>query len=65
MFHKLGSRAYLVISIVAVGVVVAVRDGRVVDARVSSARARRSRCGWPALEAAFAVRARRRGSRRS
>jgi len=35
VFHKLGSRAYLVISIVAVGVVVVVRDGLVVDARVS------------------------------
>ena len=35
MFHKLGSRAYLVISIVSVAVVVLVRDGRVEDARVA------------------------------
>lgn len=34
-FAKLGSRAYLVISIVAVGVVVVVNDGAIVDARVA------------------------------
>jgi CO/xanthine dehydrogenase FAD-binding subunit len=34
-FHKLGSRAYLVISIVAVAVVLEVRDGRVAAARVA------------------------------
>jgi CO/xanthine dehydrogenase FAD-binding subunit len=34
-FRKLGSRAYLVISIVSVGVVVVVRDGRIEDARIA------------------------------
>ncbi|HEY4188872.1 MAG TPA: FAD binding domain-containing protein [Candidatus Limnocylindrales bacterium] len=34
-FEKLGSRAYLVISIVAVAAVIRVEDGRVVDARVA------------------------------
>ena len=34
-FHKLGSRAYLVISIVSVAVVAQVRDGRVADARIA------------------------------
>jgi CO/xanthine dehydrogenase FAD-binding subunit len=56
-FVKLGSRAYLVISIVAVAVVIVIEDGRVADARVAvgacSPVARRLR----ALEADLAGRA--------
>ena len=50
-FGKLGSRAYLVISIVAVAAVIVVDDGRVVDARVAVGACSPVATRLPALEA--------------
>ena len=52
-FAKLGSRAYLVISIVAVAVVVVVEDGAIVDARVAVGACSPVAQRLPALESAL------------
>ena len=52
-FAKLGSRAYLVISIVAVAVVVVVEDGAIADARVAVGACSPVAQRLPALEAAL------------
>ncbi len=56
-FVKLGSRAYLVISIVAVAVVIVVEDGRVTDARVAVGACSPVARRLPALEADLVGRA--------
>ena len=56
-FAKLGSRAYLVISIVAVAVVVVVAEGKIVEARVAVGACSPVAQRLPALEAALAGRA--------